>query len=279
MPDILKIGEIRYANCTPVYTMLRARADCKDYEFVTGDPATLNRLFAEGKVDVSSSSSIEYARHKAEYLVIPGMSISSFGEVGSILLFSKVRVEKLAGRSIALTSASATSAVLLKILLRKHYRIEARFSTHAPDLKIMLEKNDAALVIGDEALKERKAADAGAHGELYVYDLGSVWTAYSGLPFVFALWMVRKDSAARMPGLAGRLKDDLLEARMAAGNSYAAIAKTAPERSWMGEAPLVAYWEKISYSLDDDQMEGLMRFFSEAHELGESPEVSGIEFL
>jgi chorismate dehydratase len=276
MPEKLRIGEIRYANCTPIYTMLKSGADTSGYEFVAGDPATLNRMLASGDVDVSSSSSIEYARRQDEYLAIPGMSIASNGPVGSILLFSKVRVEKLSGKRIALTSASATSTVLLKILLRKHYVVEAEFSTHAPDLKIMLESSDAALIIGDEALKEHKAAKGGG---LYIYDLGDVWTSYSGLPFVFALWMVRKDSAARAPELVAKLRDDLVEARMKAALSYRVIARNAPEREWMGEDGLVDYWEAMSYGLDQDQVAGLMRFFALAHELGEAPKVDRLEFL
>jgi len=272
----LKIGEIRYANCTPIYTTLKNRSDCSSYEFVTGVPSTLNRLLAEGGIDVSASSSIEYARHQDEYLVMPGMSISSFGDVGSILLFSRVRVEKLGGRSIALTSASATSTVLLKVLLRKLYRLETSFSTHAPDLGMMLGQNDAALIIGDEALKERKGI---AGNELYVYDLGRVWTEFTGLPFVFALWMLRRDSAARMPALSQRLKEDLIEARMAAVANYETIAAGAPERDWMGERGLLEYWRAISYSLDDEHVEGLMRFYELAHELGEAPAVERIGFM
>jgi chorismate dehydratase len=272
----LRIGEIRYANCTPIYTTLKKRSDCSGYEFVTGVPSTLNRMLAEGGIDVSASSSIEYARHQDEYLVMPGMSISSFGDVGSILLFSKVRVEKLGGGSIALTSASATSTVLLKVLLRKLYRIETSFSSHAPDLGMMLSENDAALIIGDEALKEQKGL---SDNELYVYDLGRVWTEFTGLPFVFALWMVRKDSSARIPGLVQRLKEDLVEARMAAVASYGAIAANAPEREWMGERGLLDYWRAISYSLDDEHVEGLMRFYDMAHELGEAPAVSRLGLL
>ncbi len=273
--DKLKIGEIRYANCTPIYMTLKARSDCSGYEFVPGDPATLNRLLAAGSIDASSSSSIEYARHQGEYLAVPGMSISSFGDVGSILLFSKVRVERLGGGRIALTSASATSSVLLKVLLRKLYRLEAGFQTRAPDLRTMLEDNDAALIIGDEALKEHMAVKG---GELYVYDLGRVWTDFTGLPFVFALWMLRRDSAERLPGLSGRLRDDLIEARMAAVQSYDKIAANAPERSWMGEKGLVDYWRAISYGLDEDHIKGLMRFFELAHELDEAPKVDGLAF-
>lgn len=276
MSDRLKIGEIRYANCTPIYSTLKGRADLSGYEFITGEPATLNRMLASGAVDVSSSSSIEYARHQDEYLIIPGISISSTGPVGSILLFSKVRVEKLAGRSIAMSSASATSTVLLKILLRKHYRMETRFETHHPDLKIMLAENDAALIIGDEALKERIAVKG---SELYVYDLGEIWNAYAGLPFVYALWMVRRDSAARLPELAARFKTDILEARMAAAMEYPAIAKKSAESGWMGESELVGYWEAMSYALDNTHIEGLTRFFAEAHELGECPALGSLDFL
>lgn len=273
----LKIGEIKYANCTPVYTSLKENFDCSGYEFIEGEPSELNALLAKGEIDVSSSSSIEYARHWDEYLIIPDISISSTGDVGSILLFSKSPVEDLGGARIAVSAASATSAVMLKALLRFRYGKEALFSAIKPDLGLMLGGHAAALLIGDEALREGKKAAAGTG--LYVYDLGRLWQEYAGLPFVYALWMVRKDSAAQMPELCGRLKVNLRAAREMAAGSFDSIALRAPESAWMGAEGLAAYWKAMSYRLGPEHQRGLMLFLELAERLGEAPLPPTLMFL
>jgi len=265
----LKIGEIHYANCTPIYTILKELADCSGYEFVTGEPARLNSLLASGGVDVSSSSSIEFARHQSEYLIIPDISISSTGDVGSILLFSKKPVESLGGSDIAVSSASATSTVLLKSLFRHHYRLDAAYTPCEPVLKKMLDGRDAALLIGDEALKERiRLSEADG---LFVYDLGGVWHGFTGLPFVYALWMVRVDSAREVPELSLRFSADIVRARDASMGVYSEIAARSPESKWMGEAGLVSYWNAMSYELTPQHIAGLSLFYGYAAELGEAP--------
>jgi chorismate dehydratase len=273
----LKIGEIKYANCTPIYTSLKVHSDCAGFEFIEGEPAELNELLARGDIDVSSSSSIEYARHWDEYLVIPQISISSTGEVGSILFFSKGPIEDLGGARIAVSSASATSVVMLKALLRFRYGKEAFFSAVNPDLSLMLKEHDAALLIGDEALRAGKRAVAGTG--LHVYDLGSLWQEYAGLPFVYALWMVRKDSAAQMPELCRRLKEGLKASREMAEGSFDSIALNAPESSWMGVEGLAAYWKAMSYRLGPEHQRGLMLFLELAERLGEAPLPPAVRFL
>jgi len=277
MTDRLKIGEISYANCAPIYSTLKENSDCRCYEFVTGEPATLNRMLAEGSIDVSASSSIEYARHWDEYLIMPGLSISSDGPVGSILLFSKRPMEALGGQRVAVSAASATSTVLLKALLKKYYGVEAEYIPSPPSLKEMLDEAEAAMIIGDEALKERTALGAGSG--LVVHDLGELWKARTGLPFVYALWMIREDSLTRNPELSRRLVKDLLAARDKSLLSYPEIAARSRDASWMGEDGLVAYWRAISYELTDRQVEGMKLFFEMAREVGELGATPALRFV
>jgi chorismate dehydratase len=273
----LKIGEIEYSNCTPIYTTLKERFDCGGYEFIKGEPALLNKLLAKGEIDVSPSSSIEYARHWDDYLIIPDISIGSSGNVGSILFFSKGPIEDLGGARIAVSSASATSVVMLKALLRFRYGKEAVFSAIKPDLDLMLKGHDAALLIGDAALKEGKNLPVKG---LHVYDLGRLWQEYAGLPFVYALWMVRKDSAYKMPELCRRLKEDLKAAREKAEGSFDSIALNAPESAWMGVEGLAAYWKSmLSYRLGPEHRRGLMLFLELAERLGEAPLPPAMRFL
>ncbi len=273
----LRIGEIKYANCTPLYSMLKRYSDCSDFEFVPGEPSELNLLLSNGGIDISSSSSIEYARHWREYLAVPGVSISSHGKVGSILLFSRKSIESLAGAEISVSSASATSVVLLKALLKFRYGIEVKLVPRRPVLNEMLEGRQAALLIGDEALKENLALDPSLG--LKVYDLGTLWQEFTGLPFVYALWMVREDSAKRLPELARLFKTGIISAKEAAAGRYAEIAASAPESAWMGIPNLVDYWETMSYELSDEHIAGLMKFYEFAKELGEVSDVPRLRFL
>ncbi len=277
MTHKLKIGEIRYANCTPLYTMLKRLSDCSGFEFVPGEPAKLNLLLSSGEIDVSSSSSIEYARHWREYLAVPGVSISSHGRVGSILLFSRRPIEELSGAAVAVSSASATSVVLLKSLLKFRYGLQANLIPEKPVLKDMLEGRQAALIIGDEALKENMGLKPSLG--LTVYDLGTIWQEFTGLPFVYALWMVREDSSMREPSLARRFKAGIIAAREAAGPRYGEIAAGSPESAWMGVSGLVDYWETMSYDLTDEHIAGLMKFYGFARELGEVADIPVLRFL
>ncbi len=267
MDHKLRIGEIRYANCTPLYAMLKRLSDCSAFEFVPGEPAKLNALLARGEIDASSSSSIEYARHWREYIAVPGVSISSRGRVGSILLFSRKPVEELSGALISVSSASATSVVLLKSLLKFRYGLQAKLIPEKPVLRDMLEGRQAALIIGDEALKENLALDSTLG--LKVYDLGTLWQEFTGLPFVYALWMMREDSSKREPSLAARFKAGIIAAKEAAAPRYEEIASGSPESAWMGVPGLVDYWETMSYDLTEEHIAGLMKFYGYARELGE----------
>jgi len=276
MDNRLVVGEIRYANCTPIYMKLKERMQPGMYTFVTGEPALLNAMLADGQVDVSSSSSIEYARHTDDYIVVPDVSISSTGDVGSILLFSKRPIEKLGGRLVSVSSASATSTVMLKVLMRHAYGVDALYEPRAPELSGMLDGAEAALVIGDEALKERIALK---DANLRVYDLGGIWREKFGLPFVYALWMMRRDAASGKPRQAAAFASDVARAREDACADYESVARRAPESAWMGVAGLVDYWTKMSYRLDEEHVRGVLRFYELAHEIDECPRIERLEFL
>src|SRR5690606_13288757 len=116
-PSRLRLGNIVYSNCFPVHARLLDRPRPDDPRLVEGIPSLLNGLLARGELDVSPSSSIEYARHAERYRILPDLVIGSRGAVRSILLLGDRPPEELGGRTVALPTASATSVVPLKILL------------------------------------------------------------------------------------------------------------------------------------------------------------------
>lgn len=259
----IRIGQIEYANCTPIFAALHDSFDCGPYRFVRGVPAQLNAMLRREEIDVCPSSSFEYGKSPESYLLLPGISISSIGPVKSVLLFSRLPIEELDNRPIALTTESDTSVNLLRIILARQFGFSNRFERSPLPLPEALKEYSALLLIGDAALRER-IVDRG----LFVYDLGELWLAFTGLPFVFALWMVTRRAAEQKRGEVQALVERLLYAKERAYHSYGKIAEESREVAWMGRDALVDYWRTISYDLTPRHLEGVATFFRYAWELG-----------
>ena len=145
---------------------------------VEGIPTELNRLLFEGRIDVSPSSSIEYARNAGRYILLPDLSITSKKEVKSIILQSRVPITGLDQKKVALTTASATSVVLLRILLEMHYGIQPYYSSFQQGTADPFGSVDALLFIGDHALRAEATEDYP-----FLYDLGELWLLLYGTAF------------------------------------------------------------------------------------------------
>ncbi|GFO58027.1 chorismate dehydratase [Geomonas silvestris] len=270
----LNIGHIRYANCTPIFTALAAHFDCSGYRFVPGVPAHLNALLRSGGIDLSPSSSIEYASAHEQYCLFPELSISAIGPVKSVLLFSRVPIERLDGATVGLSAESDTSVNLLKVLLARKYGLTTSYERTQSPLTMALQQYPAVLLIGDAALKGAQLV-----GDWRVYDLGELWHEFTGLPFVFALWIVRRDTVREKRAELVALGRDLVAAKKLAYASYAEIAAGCSENAWLSAAELVDYWQTISYELTPAHLEGARSFFRHAFELGLIPSQPELVFL
>ena len=259
----LTIGHIEYSNCTPIFSALQNSMDCSGYRFVRGVPAHLNRLLSAGEIDVCPSSSIEYGKNPDRYLVLPDLSISAVGPVKSVLLFSREPLERLDGATIGMTTESDTSVNLLRIILSTFQGFTNSFERTGLPLTEALDSFPALLLIGDRALK-----GALAEGGYRIYDLGDLWYRATGLPFVFALWLVRREAVENKPQEVARLAADVVRAKRIAYDSYPSIAAQSPEREWIDCSVLVDYWRTISYDLTPAHLEGVRLFYSLAASLG-----------
>jgi chorismate dehydratase len=94
----------------------------------------------------------------------------------------------------------------------------------------------------------------------FIYDLGELWDRQTGLPFVYALWVIRKKSLSEKDELIKRLSSDLVKAKKYASENRRLIARDAPQRKWIGEEELVNYWKTISYDFTEKHVEGLNLF-------------------
>ncbi|GAB4266793.1 MAG: menaquinone biosynthesis protein [Deferrisomatales bacterium] len=256
----LRVGRIDFANCSPIFRALERIGDA-GVEYVGGVPTELNRRLREGTVDLSPSSSVEFLERPDLYGFLPDLSISAIGPVMSVALFSRRPLEALDGCTVALTGASATSVVLTRVLLEGYRKVRPRYGrADAPA--------EAALWIGDRALKEVRAG-----GWPFVYDLGALWFQETATPFVFALWICRREAYRRRPEAVRALYRRLIRARQLAYRSYPEFAREAPEARWMGAEGLLEYWRTISYDLTAWHLEGLRRFAEDARALGLLPRV------
>jgi chorismate dehydratase len=220
-------------------------------------------MLREGDLDVSPSSSIEYLKNKDKYVVFPWFSISSSGPIKSILLFSKYPLDEFGGKTIAVSSESETSTLLLKIILKEFFSVDCRFKQESRrSVRNILTSFPAMLHIGDTAMIEahKLSLDKRLQSSVYVYDLGDLWDKFTGLPFVFALWVVRRKAVEEKGDLIRKLSDDLIKAGKFANKRFKMIAREAPQNKSLSEKELVEYWKLISYDFSEKQIEGLNLF-------------------
>ncbi len=287
--SLLKIGKIPFSNLFPIFYMLERECDCSKYEFIEGVPSTVNRLLREGKIDISPSSSIEYLRYENKYILIEGHSLSSKGPVGSIFLLSKRPIEKLEGETIYVSSQSETSVALLAIILKKFHKIDCALKPTAESLNSIFKKTEAYLSIGDDALKAAKTVTSQKSQveskdkdplvvtryspSVYIYDLGELWYINTGLPFVFALWIVRKDRCKEKAELLEGFIHNLNKAKRHAMKNLDEIARALRplllSRNSLNitESELISYWKKISYNFTEEHKKGLELFRRYSEEL------------
>lgn len=272
----LAVGRISYLNTVPFFHHLDL--DGFPGHVIDGVPAELNARLAAGQLDLSPSSSFEYARHWRDYRLLPGLSISSRGPVCSVLLFSSLPLTAVAGDEIVLTGESATSVNLLQVLLKEFCGAgEVIYRIAGDATEEVVAAGGSALMIGDRALCMAGRAPSGTQ----VYDLGELWYRFTGLPFVFALWIVRRQAFVERPAELREFRRRLDCAMSRAFADLDGIATTVAPTTTLPADELVRYWrDRMSYELTADHLAGLRRFFSLCCKYGlldEEPELQFTE--
>jgi chorismate dehydratase len=263
----LRIGQIRYTNTLPVTFFFDDERFAGRIELIRQVPAQLNAAMSRGEIDLGPISSFSYAEHASKYLVLPDLSVSAKGKVGSIFLFSKRPIEQLDGARIALTNTSATSVNLLKIILQTFYnKKEVSYVTQPPVLSEMLLDADAALLIGDDAL----LAVRGSHA-CHVYDLGELWHRFTGYSMTFALWTVRKQAIAEQGELLREVHAAFLESKEKAKRHLDQLIDYVQAHYGGEKDGWYAYFNGLQHDFTDEQQVGLEYYFHCAAQLGLLP--------
>lgn len=265
MMDMIKVGRIDFLNILPIYHYLDQYL--KQIQIVNQVPTTLNRMLKEGEIDVGPISAFSYAENADQYMIFPDLSISSRGKVRSIFLFSKKPITSLKHAKIALTSTSATSNNLLKIILEKYYGYRPQYSVMAPDLDAMLCEHDAALLIGDDAFVDIQIYQLDER-KLYRYDLGELWNELTGYSMTFAVWAVRRDAIQRDRSGMRDVFQAFIASKQRGLQHLDTIIEEAERRYKKGYRFWEEYYRGLIYDLHSDIAAGLEAFFADAYECG-----------
>jgi len=252
-----RLGIVSYTNVAPLHWRLRPwTSDAGAVEFVRGVPTELNAALLAGDIDLTLISSIEFVRHRRELRALPDFSIATLGPVYSVMLFHWRPWQELAGRRIAVTTDSATSVALLQVLLGQD-GIEAELVPMPSDLDAMLDACDAALLIGDAALREGVAHRAVGQDRRrpLVTDLGEAWYRVTRLPFTFAVWASRAD---RRPS--DRLVSVFRAAREEGLGRLADVAREEAHRLGLPHEVVQRYLANFRYYLELPDRDGLLAF-------------------
>lgn len=270
-----RVGHIQFLNCLPLYHGMVYRHALLDVELTRGTPTELNHLLVDGGLDISPISSLEYLRNAADLVLLPDLTVSADGAVGSIVLASKVPAGALDGRRVALTTTSATSQVLARVILAERYGVTPVYSQQPPDLDQMLREADAALLIGDPALRVLWQPPAG----IYCYDLGREWKALTGEAMVFAVWAVRRTYAAAAPDLVAAVYDAFQDSLRYSLDHVDDIAAAAARWEPFPADVLATYFRTLRFEFGEPYQRGLRAFAHRATAHGYLEQTPELEFV
>lgn len=252
-PPKTRLGAVSYLNTKPLIYRLTELAP--RVELVLDLPSRLADGLAKGTLDVALIPSIEYFRDPG-YAIVSDACIACRGPVMSVKLFSRVPVSEI--RTLALDEGSRTSAALVRILLKERFDLEPRRRPLAIGASVADADSDALLVIGDRAMH--------SPGEPFaeVWDLGDEWCRWSGLPFVFAMWVARGgfDAGDLDPVLSAARDQGLANLQTIADREAAPLGLSRPQ--------CVSYLrDNLYFHLGEREREGLDLFRSLAQRLAE----------
>ena len=281
-----KVGHIQFLNCLPLYHMLVKNGIVSDHNITAcpsgsqhcidlfkDTPVALCRRLLEGALDISPIPAIEYARHSDKVLLLPDLTVSSNGRVMSIVIVSKVPLQELDGKPVALTNTSATSQVLTKIILREKYNIDPFFFESPPDLPEMFREAQAALLIGDDALRV-----CASPNRYLLYDLGEEWKQLTGEKMVYAVWAVRRNYALQHPELVSMVFRAFLLSRDMSLECLDEIAEETARWEPFSIEYLCDYFQTLNFSFGSEYQQGLRRYFSMAEKTGALNKAPELEF-
>ena len=263
---MLRLAASNYSNSAPLIWSFWKGSKNREVEYLPdAAPAKCAEMLANGAVEIALTPVIEYQRIEDD-LIVPQVCVGAREQVKSVILVTKGEDLREA-KSVALDVSSKTSVALTSIIFKDFFEHEPKFVSQAPDVEKMLAKNDAALLIGDPALRvDRK--------KYRVWDVAEIWREFTGKGFVFAFWLARKTSAAEARSI------DFVGARDEGLGKIEEIIDFYLSQVTLGRNDFRRYLtENISYTLNDELLEGLQLYYRLAHKHNLIPKIKPIQFL
>ena len=246
--DLPRIAASSYLNTAPlIWSFIKGSQRDSVQLFTDTAPARCAEMLATGEVDAALVPVIESQRIP-NIEMVPGVCVGSRSAVRSVVLVTRRNNLKKVER-VALDNSSRTSVALVKIIFREFLKVEPQWDTSPPDLKSMLTKADAALIIGDPAMRIPR-------DRFLVFDLATLWHDYTGFGFVFAMWMARRESASAVGSI------DFAAARDEGLAHLDDIAASYETRLGLTREEIREYLtNNIAFTLDDEMKKGMDLFF------------------
>src|SRR6267154_727372 len=285
----LRISIVQYLNTAPLVWGFTNGPLCGKYDLSFTVPSQCAEQLRAGQADVAIIPAIEYQRID-DLVILPDMAIASKKQVRSLLIIAKKPIDQV--KSFALDGSSRSTQTLTRILCAEKWKTAPAFFEASPDLGAMLQQADAALLIGDPALRIavgiEKDSRPRAEGQtlcqaatlgitssefLYVYDVVGEWRSLTGWPAVLAVWAARRDLATPEVAADFLISRDFGLSRLPEISFAAARDLELPERA------VESYLRhNIDFSLDAENRRGLELYFDYAEKLGLIPQVKPLEW-
>jgi len=265
----LRISAISYLNTVPLMWDFEHGTAGADFDIRYTVPSSCAAALLAGQADIGIIPAAAYSQIP-DLSILPGIAIAARRPVRSILLVSKVPLSQIS--SVALDTSSITSVALTKVLFERWLGSGRTFAPMAPDVEAMLREHDAGMVIGDAALRVDRS-------KYLTFDLAEEWIRFTGKPFVFAFWAVRRaaleSTTIDLPAVFQASCDHGLQP-----DSLAYIAREWSPRIGITEAEVHQYLtESIHYRLDQGCIDGLQVFYRYAAECGALPPSPPLHFV
>ncbi|HET9994023.1 MAG TPA: menaquinone biosynthesis protein [Candidatus Acidoferrum sp.] len=285
----LRISIVQYLNTAPLVWGFTNGPLQGKYDLSFTIPSQCAEDLRFGRADVAIIPAIEYQRIP-DLVILPDMAIASKNQVRSLLIVAKKPIEQAS--SFALDCSSRSTQALTRILCAEQWKVDPKFFEALPDLPEMLQQTDAALLIGDPALRVAVGIEEnswpGAQGQticqaaalginsselLYVYDVVGEWRALTGLPAVLAVWAARRELATP------EVTADFIASRDFGLSHIGEISYEAAQDLELPQRTLESYLRNnIDFSLDAENRSGLELYFEHAARLGLIPQAKLIEW-
>ncbi|MFI6939141.1 menaquinone biosynthetic enzyme MqnA/MqnD family protein [Streptomyces sp. NPDC050418] len=257
-PSRPRVGHIQFLNCLPLYWGLARTGTLLDLELTKDTPEKLSEQLVRGDLDIGPITLVEFLKNADRLVALPDIAVGCDGPVMSCVIVSQLPLDRLDGARVALGSTSRTSVRLAQLLLAEHIGVRPDYYTCPPDLGLMMQEAEAAVLIGDAALRAN-LHDAPRLG-LQVHDLGAMWKQWTGLPFVFAVWAARRDYLEREPQVVRQVHEAFLASRDVSLEEVAKVAEQAARWESFDAAVLERYFTTLDFRFGADQLAGVTEF-------------------